>query len=352
MINVTNRFGEGVLYQGDDLQGKIYCLCCACMSIYSEFLGWANAHPDRMTKDPYEADNIVVLGCQVTDLAVLNDVRNMEYLIMKYPNAKIFAGGCLGRRFDIDVPAYRLDNLRQDYQPLDNRNLIDFSKPFWVKDSEWEFHKYSKYNTQGRLFRDMYPLRIGVGCHRKCTYCTINTTRGNAYQLEPDKLKEELLGHANVVLIADNPHADQLKEIFEIVYQNRKVISIRNIEPDTAVSLWGEIKELARVGLLDTFHCPIQSSNSTILRDMGRSFATVEKLYYELQSLPDVFLATNIIIDYKNNIFGGETFENLSEVLKQPFLVDVFDYVSWNPYWDGTWDRAMGEERYKRYIGE
>jgi len=30
----------------------------------------------------------------------------------------------------------------------------------------------------------------------------------------------------------------------------------------------------------------------------------------------------------------------------------MFDYVSWNPYWDGIWDRQKAEERYKKYIEE
>ena len=80
MIQEKNVFGEGELYEADDLDGKIYVICCACMSIYSEFLSWANKYPDRMTNDPFKAKNIIILSCQVTDLSILNDLNTLESL--------------------------------------------------------------------------------------------------------------------------------------------------------------------------------------------------------------------------------------------------------------------------------
>jgi hypothetical protein len=60
----------------ENLEGKIYMTCSACMSVWADGLSWANAHPERITKNPAEADNIAVLSCQVTDLAVLKISRN------------------------------------------------------------------------------------------------------------------------------------------------------------------------------------------------------------------------------------------------------------------------------------
>jgi hypothetical protein len=31
-------------------------------------------------------------------------------------------------------------------------------------------------------------------------------------------------------------------------------------------------------------------------------------------------------------------------------IKEAFDHVSWNPYWDGRWDRDAAEERFDKYI--
>ena len=59
---------------------------------------------------------------------------------------------------------------------------------------------------------------------------------------------------------------------------------------------------------------------------------------HELKEL-GVILATNIIIDYKN--FQNPNMEELKR---------LFDYISWNPYWDGVWNREKAEARFAAYI--
>lgn len=75
MKKIKNIFGEGEIYGVEDLEGKVYATSAACMSVWSDFLSWANANPDRIEKDAKKADSVVVLGCQVTDLAILNDIK-------------------------------------------------------------------------------------------------------------------------------------------------------------------------------------------------------------------------------------------------------------------------------------
>jgi len=29
-----------------------------------------------------------------------------------------------------------------------------------------------------------------------------------------------------------------------------------------------------------------------------------------------------------------------------------FDGISWNPFWDGNWDRAKAEKRFSYYLGK
>lgn len=339
MRKIKNSFGEGILYEQQDIEGKIYVVCSACMSIYSEFLTWANAHKDRFTLDPAEADSIIVLSCQVTDLAILNDLRYLERMFY-YGDKHYYIGGCLARRFDIelDYPEFqirRLDNVRLDGKIIYNKNLIDFAKPFWVKD----FKENEEELKNGHLFRDMYPLRIGVGCKGKCNYCTIRETRGQAYEIEPNI--DEFLSFDNILLIADSPSTEQIIKWINISMEYQKPISIRNLEPTQAVKCWDHILTLVKFNLLKILHVPIQSSYYKTLNDMGRNTNST-LIFLELAEFISrrVILATNIIIDYKD--YPNPDMEYLNR---------VFNYVSWNPYWDGKWDRKVAEIRHKSYIG-
>lgn len=79
-----NRFGKGEIYKIEEIlenlrdkeNAKVYCECSACMSVYSDFLSWiaASNHRQYMTADPSQASVIIIVGCQVTDLAIHNDI--------------------------------------------------------------------------------------------------------------------------------------------------------------------------------------------------------------------------------------------------------------------------------------
>lgn len=340
MKNDNNIFGDGLLYDELDLIGDIYITCCACMSIYAEALSWANSHRNRIVTTPEEANAIIVLSCQVTDLAILNDIKTMEYLMVRYPGRCYYIGGCLARRYDIDLPAgvKRLDSIRMDYTPISNKSLVRFEPPFWVPgfmDSEHEL-------AAGNIFRNMYPLRIGVGCSRKCSYCTISVTRGKAYELDHNVLEGEFRFHDDILLIADSPSTQQLRMMIEMAKKFNKKISIRNVEPHITKEITEDLFDLSRMGLLKIYHSPIQSTRRSVLAGMNRDPEIPILNAFNLQGTRQhgTLLATNIIIDYKD-------FPNPDET----WLKSNFDYISWNPYWDGKWDRKIAEDRFTKYIG-
>jgi len=336
MKKIKNKFGEGEIYNAADLHGAIFCSCAACMSIYSEFLTWANTFTSEMTKSPEKAKNIVVLSCQVTDLAVLNDLRTLELYMEKYPGRNYFVGGCLARRFDIALPkgVKRLDALFVDNTIIKDFEFVKYEKPFWVKD----FTDDGIELDDGHLFRKMYPLRIGVGCKNKCTYCTIRVTRGDYREIPFSR--NEFLKNEDVLLIADSPTSYQIIEWCGSALVNRKQISIRNIEPKTVVKIASDILRLAQEGLLKYFHSPIQHTNKKALLQMGRNpdDASFTIAFSKLLRALNVITATNIIVDYMG--YGN------------PSLNSEFDYVSWNPFWDGVWDREKAERRFVHYFGQ
>lgn len=342
MKQIRNYFGEGKIYTEEDLIGKIYITSAACMSVWSDLLSFANKYKERITKDPSIADSIVVLGCQVTDLAVLNDLEVASKLHQKY-NKEIFMGGCLAQRFDIKLPAYikRLDVVRELYQDLDDLSLVHYEKPFWVND----FEDSNDNLKDGNLFRNFYPLKIGAGCHGKCKYCTIKHTRGDTFVNIPENQIEEFLNHENIVLISDSPTINQIKGWCEIAKKYNKPFSIRNIEPQNLIKCWDELLELADKRLLEILHCPIQSFNDDLLVAMNRHVEATHQaleLMFELRS-KGVITATNIIIDYTHNDVFYRNYD-------QEKLDKYFDYYSWNPYFDGDFQIEKAEKRFKKYI--
>ncbi len=334
----TNKFGKDYIVSPLELKGKTYITSAACMTVYAEATGWANKNNKKIVKTAKEADNIVVLSCQVTDLAILNDLKTIETLQRKAPDRKYFIGGCLAQRFDVPLPGgvVRLDHLRADYQPLVDRGLVNYEKPFWVP----HFEKNDSEDQDGHLFRNMYPLRIGSGCHGKCKYCTIKTTRGKAYDLDPDRLEREFATHDDIVIIADSVASAQIIKFSGFAIKHGNKISFRNVEPQNVVAAKDTLIALANMGLLRILHTPVQATASNALKLMNRSEKQVRKVLSVVKELKKagVYTATNIIIDYD----GCENdFEK---------IYSLFDYVSWNPYWNGDFNAEKAEQRWKHYI--
>ena len=329
---------DPIMNDASALGERIYVKCTACMSVYADFLSWANRHHKRIVHNPGGADTIVLLGCQVTDLAIFNDLRALQWLCQWKAPARIFVGGCLAKRLDVPLgdDVERLDAVRHDCQWIEDTLLVDWSNPFWATNQIIE-----TIPNAGSLFRNSYPLRIGVGCKGNCAFCTIKQTRGNAYTIPAARCEDEFKVHDNVVLIADNPTTQQLYEWFGLARKHNKPISLRNVEPIVAMRVWPDLVKLSREGLLPIFHCPVQSCNPDVIADMRRDVAATQFVIDELGARlrSNTLMATNIIVDYKD-------FSNRTDR-----VYETFDYVSWNPYWDNVWDEEKASRRWRRYFG-
>lgn len=356
MKEITSKFGKGILHSIEDfpLGSKIFVTSAACMSVTSDWLsvitanqtlGWYDSV--KFVSCAEEANIVTVLGCQVTDLAVLNDVRLMESLHEKYPEKSVFVGGCLAYRFDIELPDFvkRMEVHRMLGVELtsESKETLAWQKPFWVKGDLG-----TEELSNGNLFRDMYMLKIGAGCHGKCKYCTIRDTRGEGYEMEAAFQVEEFLHHADkegVVVVSDSPTVKQVKDWCRIAKQHSKAISFRNVEPPVTLACRKELFDLAKAGLLKIYHCPIQSNNPELLIIMNRSASSTLDAIGVMDELrkQGTKVATNIIIDY---VADGKEYRNMDT----DWLNEHFDYWSWNPYFDGKWDRTKAEQRFAKYL--
>lgn len=339
----NNCFGNGELYDLNDLFGKTYLACAACLSVYADALSVTMRYPLCFTGNPDEAENIIVFGCQVTDLAIYNDFRSIEGFMASYPEKTYFMAGCVAKRFDIPMPGnvLRMELLAEDYREIVTRELVQWAHPFWLQSMENDSDVYS--TKQGNLFRNQYPLRIGTGCNGKCTYCTIRHLRPHSKLMDYGKLVAEAKKHQHegIVLVSDAPEYQQIVDWTEIAKNHGIQISLRNVEPQIVVMAENEILELASLGYLKQFHSPIQAINPDVLNHMGRSVPHVFRLIEIVKSLRKfgVKCATNIIVDYMD----------YPNDFKQVYA--AFDYVSWNPYWDGKWNGMEASEvRFNQYI--
>lgn len=330
-----NRFGAADVLTPENLPRPVYIECAACLSVYSEWWEWAEDHADRITRNPAGAASIVVLGCQVTDLAVLNDFRTAERLATIYPSATVYMGGCLARRFDIPMPWGRVvlvDDGRMVPTRLRDRTLVHWQAPFWIED-------FAEDGTQlrGNQFRAAYPIRVGRGCKGKCAFCTINATRGQYQEYTLDKAA--LAENPGAVLVGDSPTTAQVETALQAALELGASLAIRNIEPSVALATQISAVKAAEVGVLWAWHCPIQSTNPGVVVRMRRNaqdMSSVLALSLALRSY-GVWTATNVIWDF----IPGDRSDDAAK---------YFDHVAWNPYWDGKWDRVGAERRWAEYL--
>jgi hypothetical protein len=68
-----------------------------------------------------------------------------------------------------------------------------------------------------------------------------------------------------------------------------------------------------------------------------RATSIINEIVPELS--PKTFLATNIITEYKN--FDNPDIRKLNK---------CFDYIDWNPYWDGKWCIEKAISRFHRFF--
>jgi len=333
-----NKVGAKKIYTESGIKGKTFITCAACLTLHTEANEWANYILQKqdsnlsITKTPSNADNIIILSCQVTDLAIFNDLNIVVKYSKLYPGKAIFVGGCLAQRLDIPLleDVNRIEHLKKDYQEI-KKNIVNFEKPFWGKER----------NDDNNPFEHSSPIRIGSGCSGKCEYCTIKHTRGVPTTLSPIKLIDNIKKTKNdIVLIADNISSKQINDYGEISKALDKPLSLRNVEPINIVKSKTILLELSSRGLLKVVHSPIQSMDSKILESMNRSYeAMLEAVHImEQLSLYGTKIATNIIKDYKGEQQSFDT------------VYEIFDYVRWNPYWDNAWDFKKASIRWNYYF--
>ena len=309
-----------------DLKRPITIISVACRTVTAEWENWAQQLSPSEISGLSDARTVVILGCQVTDLAILNDLRTAERFQNAWPGKEIVLGACVAARGDVDFDFPRV-TLPLGIANLDSTRFssqrVNWLQPFW--------------SSRETFLREGVSVRTSRGCQSACAYCSINRVRGGheVYSISPQNVVP------GSVLVADSPSADEVHAFLDAARLNKAPISLRNLEPEVAFGTKAETMAMAEAGLLDTWHVPIQSTNPEVVGKMRRDPIVVSKIISLADDLRRIGVktATNII----ENFVPGDT---------SPDADGFFDHVSRNPYWNGHWDRSMAEDRWTRLIGQ
>jgi len=366
------------IVQIEEIESNKYIACAACISVYADAALWTASRGSEVKaisvhNNPSAPISLIVLGCQVTDLAVLNTLKIAAQLkrdlALGGSKDEVYIGGCLGSRLDIPME-YQGETFKR-VAPFSDTNRpfvpekVSWRYPYWA-DSRADYKKST--SEDGWRFRDLYPIVTSRGCTKKCTYCTVRDLRPHTFYKDLvdisnigklsslfKKLKKS--SARTLLLTADSPSGEEIITWLDIIRNENSLfkndessnnlfdVALRNVEPSVFVRIADELKNDIQNGLISALHVPIQSIKQNIIEDMNGNWDASKETIKIVKSIKSVFptfpIYTNIIIDYK----GMDTFADYQAVAK------IFDSVSWNPYWDGKWDINKAKARWKNYIG-
>ena len=96
MKKVKNIFGEGNLYDKNDLGNKIYATSAACMSVWSDMLSFANKEKERF---PIIRNNCITRIMHSKNINYIDNINNY---------------------IDMNITNYRLELFDETYKEIDN----------------------------------------------------------------------------------------------------------------------------------------------------------------------------------------------------------------------------------------
>ncbi len=268
------------------------------------------------TKNPEEADLIIVNGCVVTH----RGERDTRKTIHKYKkrNKEVIATGCY-----IKLP------YAQPEENVDFKEFKEFKTEF-VPEGRPVF-KQSRHRTL---------IGIQEGCNFKCSYCIVPFVRGNSRDRNPEDILEEIEQYAKngtreIVLTGTEIGSygknskTSLSDLIKRIKDRFPDINLRLssiLPPHVDKSLVGLFQDGT---LLPHTHLPLQSGSPKVLRDMKRPY-TLKKFidsFWEIYNAhKNMSIGTDIIVGFPTE--SEEDFELTYQLVKDlPFAyAHVFLY--------------------------
>ena len=289
------------------------------------------------TRDPREADLILLNSCSVREKAVHKVYSRLgEYRLLKKDNQELLIGlcGCVAQQegenalakvpdLDFVVGPGRVGELRQVIaQRRAGERVVATGFPL---DRQYDIDAVARHGE----YKGM--VTIIEGCNKNCTFCIVPQTRGPEQSRPIAEILREVrhlldYGFAEIELLGqtvnhwrepggDLDFADLLAAIAGIpgLQRLRFVTSYPRDFTPRMVEQIGKHEKICPY-----LHLPVQSGSDSVLRRMGRGYTREQylDLVHQLrQARPDLALSTDLIVGFPGE--SEEDFEATLSLLEQ-----------------------------------
>jgi tRNA-2-methylthio-N6-dimethylallyladenosine synthase len=295
-----------------------------------------HSHCLTLTKDPNEADVLLLNSCSIRERAeekVFSQVGQWRKLKAQRPHIIIGVGGCVASQegagirqrapfVDIVFGPQTLHRLPEliNHVLEQKRPIVDISFP--------EIEKFD-YLPTPRADGVRAFVSIMEGCNKYCSYCVVPYTRGEEISRPLDDILAEVFslsqqGVKEITLLGQNVndyqgprHEGGLADLADLI---RYIASLEDIErirfttshplafSERLIHAYADIPKL-----VNHLHLPVQSGSDRILAAMKRGYTTLEfksKIRKLRKIRPDIAVSSDFIIG-----FPGETEEDFQATL-------------------------------------
>ncbi len=289
------------------------------------------------TRDPREADLILLNSCSVREKAVHKVYSRLgEYRLLKKDNQELLIGLCgcvaqqegenaLARVPDLDfvVGPGRVGELRQVIaQRRAGERVVATGFPL---DRQYDIDAVARHGE----YKGM--VTIIEGCNKSCTFCIVPQTRGPEQSRPMAEILREVrhlldYGFAEIELLGqtvnhwrepggDLDFADLLAAVAGLpgLQRLRFVTSYPRDFTPRMVEQIGKHEKICPY-----LHLPVQSGSNSVLRRMGRGYTReqyVDLIHQLRQARPDLALSTDLIVGFPGE--SEEDFEATLSLLEQ-----------------------------------
>ena len=314
---------------------KIYVesLGCAKNQVDSELLlSYSKEEGYTVTRDPREADIIIVNTCGFIESAKKESIDTFFSFRNAFPEKQIILAGCLAQRYSKDLELEEADAI------FGNHDLEEIKVVLRKLEKEREQIIYTpcyrnvedERNTRSEnlSFKSTAYLKISEGCNHRCHFCAIPVIRGGLRSRPMDSIIEEAkklisegiyeinlvaqdLGYYGIEVDGKQKFTQLIKALAEL--EGNFVLRMLYIHPDTfPLELLDIVKDHKKI--LPYFDIPFQHADARVLRNMkrtGNRETYVDLINKIRTAIPEAVIRSTIMLAHP-----GEDREAFEEVLK------------------------------------
>ncbi|MBW7956556.1 MAG: tRNA (N6-isopentenyl adenosine(37)-C2)-methylthiotransferase MiaB [Deltaproteobacteria bacterium] len=301
------------------------------------------------TKDPSEADLILINTCSIRDKAeqkVYSILGRFKLLKKERPGLVIGVAGCVaqqeGERLLKRAP--HLDIVFGPHNVHKLKELLlqaDTGRKVVVTEQTGEISP-EEYGIEPVELEEKAFVSIMRGCNNFCSYCIVPYTRGREVSRNSADILREIdglvkKGVKEVTLLGQNVNSygtggggdvsfpELLRKVCRVdgLSRVRFITSHPKDISDELIHLFGEEPKLCR-----HVHLPVQSGSDSVLSAMGRGYSVEEylsKVGLLKKLYPDMAITTDIIVGFPGET--GADYEATMGLLRTVRFDNIFSFM-------------------------